>query len=59
MLTTSSLVGEKTTTTDGNAKIDGNESVDYVGFGTPNDLLSYQAVVEIDGEVLTTNVLFG
>ena len=59
VLTTSSLVGEKTTTTDGNAKIDGNESVDYVGFGTPNDLLSYQAVVEIDGEVLTTNVLFG
>ena len=58
-LTTSSLVGDKTTSTSGSAEIDGGTNVDYVGFGTPNDLLSYQAVVEIDGEVVRTEVMFG
>ena len=59
VMTSSSLIADYNTKVSGDSKIAVGSADDYVKFGTPNDMLSYQAVVEIDGEVLTTNVLFG
>ena len=59
VMTSSSLISDFNTKDSGSSKIVNSSATDYVKFGTPNSMLSYQAVVEIDGEVLTTNVLFG
>lgn len=58
-MTSSSLISDSKTSVSGEGKIATSEATSYVKFGTPNQMLKYQAVVTIGNDTIETNVLFG
>ena len=58
-MTSSSLISDSKTSVSGEGKIASGSNEGYVKFGTPNQMLKYQAVVTIGNDTIETNVLFG
>lgn len=58
-MTSSSLISDSKTSVSGEGKIASSSNEGYVKFGTPNQMLKYQAVVTIGNDTIETNVLFG
>ena len=58
-MTSSSLISDSKTSVSGEGKIASGSNEGYIKFGTPNQMLKYQAVVTIGNDTIETNVLFG